>query len=297
MEIVSTLSYFWPMRNWLSSLGYTGSPASFWWPPVWQLTALIALCAAAFYALADVPLWEGWKLSNVSNGEYCERLYFDRLVRQPSNSWSNFFYTFYGLLCIRFGLNDASKQGGLSTISQMPAVSWIYGFSFAYLCFGSFLFHASLTRTGQHWDMAATYGLVGVPVVFMLWRLLFANMSPAKGALVVAAAVLVADVLFYTFKWHLNGLMTLGSMITTLIVLMVAHKLRGKSYMNYWYGAAGLASVLLAYYIWHRDRDRIWCDPDSIIQGHAAWHGLTGLAAFCTYLMFRSEKPKETSKA
>lgn len=278
------------MRKWLASLGYHGTVWGFWWPPLVQLVIIIAASAGIATLLADAQWWEGWNLSRVADGEYCERLYFERLVRQPSNSWSNFFYLFYGLLCIRFAIHDKQHGPSASSISGMPLVSWVYGFAFAYLCFGSFLFHASLTRTGQHWDMAATYGLMAVPIAFMLWKLFLPHLQGRSAAFFVTGLVVIMDILFYVFKWHLNGLFTLGSLILTLVLFMAIHKFMGKSKINYWYGAAGIFFTLLAYFIWMQDRDKIWCNPNSIVQGHAIWHALTGLGAFCAYLMFRSEQ-------
>lgn len=279
------------MKQWLSSLGYQGTTLSFWLPPVIQFVVITAICAFILSFL-DASLWDSWALGRAAEGTYCELNQMDRLIRQPSNSWSNFFYLFYGLLCIQFARNDARFKAGESTISQLPAVSWIYGFAFAYLCFGSFLFHASLTIQGQHWDMAATYGLTGVPVAFMFWRLFLKKLTGEYAAVVVVAMVLILDLLFYVFKWEMNSSIALPGLILTLVALMVIHKFMGNTHINYWIGAAGLAFFVLAYYIWLKDRGKIWCDPDSVLQGHAIWHGLTGLAAFCAYLMFRTEKPE-----
>ncbi len=53
------------------------------------------------------------------------------------------------------------------------------------------------------------------------------------------------------------------------------------------------ASLLLglAFLIWNlsRTRDSWWCDPESLLQGHAFWHLINGLAVLVLYKYFLSE--------
>ena len=51
------------------------------------------------------------------------------------------------------------------------------------------------------------------------------------------------------------------------------------------FGAASLATLVLAFAIWTTGkRDHSWCDPDTLVQQHGAWHVLCAVAA---YLLFR----------
>ena len=56
-----------------------------------------------------------------------------------------------------------------------------------------------------------------------------------------------------------------------------------------WIGAA-FASMAVAFTIWNLSKDgRPLCHPDSLLQGHAAWHLLCAVAAYCLYRYWVSE--------
>ena len=51
----------------------------------------------------------------------------------------------------------------------------------------------------------------------------------------------------------------------------------------------GLAANLLAFAIWILDQTRTVCAPESLWQGHAAWHLLGAVAVGFSYAYYRSE--------
>ncbi len=55
------------------------------------------------------------------------------------------------------------------------------------------------------------------------------------------------------------------------------------------YGAAALTSMLVAFTIWNLSQ-RGWCDPDSLVQGHAVWHLLGAVAAYLLFRLYASER-------
>ena len=46
--------------------------------------------------------------------------------------------------------------------------------------------------------------------------------------------------------------------------------------------------MLVAFTIWLLSNAG-WCDPDSLLQGHAAWHLLCAVAAYWLYRLYASE--------
>jgi hypothetical protein len=60
------------------------------------------------------------------------------------------------------------------------------------------------------------------------------------------------------------------------------------------WGAAALGTILLAFAIWSVTRTR-WCDPHSLLQGHAAWHLLGAVSAYLLFRFWASEEPRESS--
>jgi len=64
-----------------------------------------------------------------------------------------------------------------------------------------------------------------------------------------------------------------------------------------WYWA-GSASFVVAYSIWLTGKvGHPWCDPDSLIQGHAIWHLLSALATFSFFMFLRTEQAIGTGAA
>ena len=53
--------------------------------------------------------------------------------------------------------------------------------------------------------------------------------------------------------------------------------------------AAGAGVMVLAFAIWIVDRQRLACEPASLIQGHALWHLLGALASACLYRGYEDE--------
>ena len=51
---------------------------------------------------------------------------------------------------------------------------------------------------------------------------------------------------------------------------------------------APLVSWVFAYFSWV-DPTHGWCDPDSWLQGHAAWHLLGAVAAYFLFRLYESE--------
>ena len=58
------------------------------------------------------------------------------------------------------------------------------------------------------------------------------------------------------------------------------------------WGAAALGTILLAFAIWNITKS-LWCDPHSLLQGHAAWHLLDAASAYLLFRLWASERSEE----
>ena len=57
-----------------------------------------------------------------------------------------------------------------------------------------------------------------------------------------------------------------------------------------WWLVAAAVVFLAAFGIWLPSRTGgPWCDPDSLLQGHAAWHLLDAGSVACVFAFYRSE--------
>ena len=55
------------------------------------------------------------------------------------------------------------------------------------------------------------------------------------------------------------------------------------------YYFAGIAAKAVAFTIWNLDQHGTLCAPESLVQGHAAWHLLGATSLWLTFLYYRSE--------
>ena len=252
-------------------------PTPIWLAPLLTL-ALSMLCWLIMSQLKGSP-WDNMALSHtVEMQEYCEFTDLEAYIRQPANSWSNFFFLLFGIWVFQCGWKHRKCSDQFFPLDITLAIT------FAYLCFGSFLFHASLTLVGQHWDMAATYGLVGTLGVCVGLKALETQRGPNILVRWVALTLaLLLDFFFYLFKWELNSFIALP--IEGLLVGGLCVTLYRMDRSRYSAGIllASQCSIFLAVALRQLDIAKIGCDPKSWFQGHAIWHLLTGLSGFLTW--------------
>ncbi len=55
------------------------------------------------------------------------------------------------------------------------------------------------------------------------------------------------------------------------------------------YMISAVALLAVAFGIWQLDLHGLICDPESLLQGHGAWHILDAGAAYCMFLYYYSE--------
>jgi len=178
-------------------------------------------------------------------------------------------------------------------------LSALFGLSCLWLGFSSGLFHASLTRAGQRLDVAAMY-----PPLLSLLAIASARALPARigrrfGAGVpmwgvLAAAVVVAEIALWRWKWSMSATTVLSTLIAAMAVVTVAEHLRWPGrFRSAW---LGWGACLLAAGIACRQSDvarSFPVGPESWLQGHALWHVLTAAALATLYLHERSERERD----
>ena len=77
--------------------------------------------------------------------------------------------------------------------------------------------------------------------------------------------------------------------IITIVLEALNSFIRKMQHKKLWAIAAAL-SLGAAFAIWSVSlTDGCFCDPHSLIQGHAIWHILDALAAFCLFMFYASE--------
>jgi len=75
-----------------------------------------------------------------------------------------------------------------------------------------------------------------------------------------------------------------------VIELGFARPRRAKVRVSYYF--AGIATKAVAFTIWNLDQHGTLCSPESLLQGHAAWHLLGATSLWLTFLYYRSERAR-----
>lgn len=244
----------------------------FWWL---KALAVFAVLTGVGLGLAALPSpWESWPRDGCERVNcYCETLR-DSFVVQSVSTQSNLAFVLVGLLIV-FAPPRATAR---------PAYQTVFGLAVMAVGFGSWLYHASLTRVGEWFDLVGVYLLLSLILVVNAHRL-----RPLRPA-TLAALYVVINVIGGV-QMIVAGALQQVVFVTLLggaLLLEIAVWLRRRPQMQFGWLAAALTTFALAAITWLADA-RLPCDPASLFQWHGLWHALTATAAGFVFLYFRSE--------
>ena len=266
---------------------------------VWAAIGIVAL--ALFWvteAKRDSNVWAGWRESGeLRRPAYREQIYTREVFRTRSNTWSNLAYVVVGFYGLALGSRDLRTARSGLYLSRIPALSFAFGAACCVLGFGSGLFHASLTRLGQQFDVASMYPPLMVVIAIGLGRWIpevrIGSQTLRTWPALIALVVLASGLLYY-FKWAMLSTAVLGTLIASVAVLTLVARFRsGRALDGRWLVASTVA-LIAGIACRQLDIARRFSSPDAWAQGHACWHILTALSLGCVYLFYRSERHRET---
>ena len=251
-----------------------------------QITVALVLTALSGAAITLIlamlgPYWSTYAPATCTETRcFCEAPRFGSLVLQPANSWSSLGYVLAGFLMIVL----ARSRGWQSAMT--PATAIALGITAIFVGLGSVLLHATLTLWGQFFDVLGMY-LVGS---FLLVSALARWMRlPDRQAIVlylllcaalVAALIAVPEVRRWLFALVL---------IFAIVVELAMARPRRAGVQVRWY-MFGIATNAVAFLFWNLDQHGYACMPDSLFQGHAAWHLLGAVSLWFIFRYYRSER-------
>jgi hypothetical protein len=229
--------------------------------------------------LLVVAVGAGWLGPDVGRGaNFCEAAR-DARVKQPANTFSNLGFVVAGLAVARHARRV--PLGGLAA----P-----YACLVVFLGPASAAMHATQSAAGGWFDLLSMYLVASFAAAYALMRW-FGRDRP--------------------FFWKLFGLMVVGCLavgllgdgvpvvqhagnvafaVLLLVAIVTEVRLwrRGPTRTDLRWGAAALVTILVAFVIWNVTRT-VWCDPHSLVQGHAVWHLLGAVAAYLLFRLWASE--------
>lgn len=248
------------------------------------LSLLIALLISAVTlgVLMSLPasVWTDWRPATcLQRGCFCEAPNPHSPIRQTANTVSSLGYLFSGTLAITSSKNARRFSRGHAAI---------FGVSSLLIGVGSAFYHASLTFSGQFFDVLGMFMLATLMLVYAferIWDLRFAATVGLYLAIVLFLSLLqisLPDTRRFVFALALIiALFFEARYLKQQTPIIDVNKLR-----------LGIILLAVAYLIWILDNARIVCFETSPIQGHALWH-LLGAASVCLLYQYYSSEIKQ----
>jgi hypothetical protein len=255
------------------------------WPLAGTLLAvlLMALLSSRAYS------WAGWRPATcLPGGCFCEAVAAG-ILRQPANTWSSLGFVVAGLTILQQALRDARspQRPGANRMRSQPLYPLAYGVAVVAIGAGSAFFHASLSFTGQVFDLFGMYLLATFIVAYNIARW---HAVPQR---VLIAGYLLVNLALAVGLWHIPALrrylfaLALAGALLLEIVGLRRRGVQGDLRLLW----AALALNTVAFLIWIADITRLLCASGSWLQGHAIWHLLGALSSLALYHYYRSERP------
>lgn len=250
------------------------------------ITVAVAAGSTALLALAVARGWLGPDVGRGAN--FCERAT-EGAIAQPANTLSNLGFVVTGLLVARHAQQRRTPRPG-STHVMSTAVATVLACVVVLLGPGSAAMHATQSEWGGHLDMLSMYLVAGFAAAWAWARWTRRGTAWFVGAYVacVAACELVGLWPDPVPVVHYSGNLAFAVLLVAAVALETALWRRGETSRVFRHGVVAVASMLVAFTIWLLSNAG-WCDPDSLLQGHAAWHLLCALSAYWLYRLYASE--------
>ncbi|GJQ52691.1 MAG: hypothetical protein HKUEN02_15380 [Anaerolineaceae bacterium] len=251
---------------------------------VFPLLIALLLSVVTLGVLISLPAseWSGWRPATcLPRGCFCELPDHNSPIRQRANTLSSLGYIFSGTLAIALSKNARRFSRGHAVI---------FGASSLVIGIGSAFYHASLTFTGQFFDVLGMFMLATFMLVYAcerIWDLRFVTTMGLYLILVLFLSVLQIS-LPDTRRFMFAVVLGIALLFETYYrkqktPIVAANKLR-----------LGIILLAVAYAIWSLDHARIVCFETSLAQGHAAWHLLGAASVGLLYQYYASEPDRKS---
>jgi len=240
---------------------------------------LTAATAAASLTALVLAVRFGWLGADVDRGaSFCEAA--AGRVRQPVNTLSNLGFVVAGLAIAREAW-------------RLPAVGTAYACLVVLLGPASMTMHATESALGGHLDMLSMYLVASFAVAYAamrVWRRDRGFMAVVFAASLVGCEAVQAAGGEVPVVMHAGNL-AFGLLLLAALLLERHLVRRGDSAPDRRWILAAAGILLLAFAVWSTAKDGSpLCWPGSVYQGHAVWHLLGAVSAYCLFRFYASER-------
>jgi hypothetical protein len=275
---------------------------------IYLSAALALLLGLTIYLLNKVfyptNFWTQFSIHEGIEYWFCEFTDMKKFIRQPINSFTNFWYIVNTIFFFSKGVSDMNKTKKFNLITANPFYSIALGFISLYTFAASFFYHSSLIKIAHHLDYSAVYSISLFPLMYLSHRFILlqrnkpTNEPHAAEAITMIATYSVIYLLLTLFlpDAYMHGVV-LGIIISIFSLgFWLEYKDPGKTSKGFM--LASITSITIALVFFVLDPMKVGCNPDSFLQFHSIWHILNGLAVFYFYLYIRSEnyQPEKDEK-
>ena len=213
------------------------------------------------------------------------------IIKQPANTLSNVGFMIAGLLIGWAASRDDLDSHPKWQINRMRRTVFypaLYAAVAVFLGPGSMALHASTTWWGGKVDVFSMFLFISFAVAYGFVRL---RQWSVRGFLVLYIPLVIVLGLYLLVDLY-PGRQLFGILIGVFVAIEVA-VFRGVPESRPRHAWLGVAALMfgLAFAIWIPSRTGApWCNPTSMLQGHAAWHLLDAAAVGAIYMFYRSEQ-------
>lgn len=242
------------------------------------------------HILVFVGIYFGWFGPMAGSGaEFCEAAR-DGVIKQPSNTFSNLGFGLLGLLAAY--QYDRGLFTGKNALTNYKSIALFFIFLIISLGPGSIAMHATESAMGGYFDMLSMYLVASFTTAYAIGRLF--SLKPILYFVTFIISLFVCHFVAgidYDFPLvGFGGNFIFMTLLTLSVVLENINNLVNKTQKNVKLGFASVATILIAFGVWHIGFDHHpWCRPFSLIQAHAIWHILDALAIYLLFRFYVSE--------
>ncbi|HMT91206.1 MAG TPA: ceramidase domain-containing protein [Dermatophilaceae bacterium] len=190
------------------------------------------------------------------------------LLRQPANALSNLAFLVAGAAAYRSvrAINRTRPERALAGAAALATIA---------VGAGSLAYHGGLTFAGQLLDVQGMYLIAVLLLVGSCRGSPFAHRTLPLALTSLATLAAIQWALPGTRRWLFAVVLLPG-------IVLEARRAPGSPSLR---AAVGL--LTLGYAVWLADERGLWCDPGSLLQGHAVWHLATAGAAYLLVRHYR----------